>query len=48
LTFDRCTSRQIVERLDGSVRSIAIDPPAQRESGGTPPPFEQPARLPFS
>src|SRR6266545_2844753 len=41
LTFDRRSWRPIMERLDGSVRSIAIDLPAHGESRGTPPPFEQ-------
>lgn len=41
LTFDRRTWRPIIERLDGSVRSITIDLPAQGESGGTPAPFEE-------
>ena len=36
LTFDRDTWRPIVERLGGSVRSIAVDLPAHGESGGTP------------
>ncbi len=36
LTFDRRTWRPIVERLRGSVRSIAIDLPAHGESGGEP------------
>src|SRR3954462_13696996 len=36
LTFDRRTWRPIIERLDGSVRSIAIDLPAHGESGGAP------------
>jgi pimeloyl-ACP methyl ester carboxylesterase len=36
LTFDRRTWRPIVERLDGSVRSVAIDLPAHGESGGVP------------
>ncbi len=45
LTFDRRTWRPIIERLDGSVRSIAIDLPAQGQSGG-PASFKQvPARL---
>jgi pimeloyl-ACP methyl ester carboxylesterase len=41
LTFDRRTWRPIIERLDGSVRSIAIDLPAHGESGGAPAPLEQ-------
>jgi pimeloyl-ACP methyl ester carboxylesterase len=36
LTFDRRTWRPIVDRLDGAVRSIAIDLPAHGESGGSP------------
>jgi pimeloyl-ACP methyl ester carboxylesterase len=36
LTFDRRTWRPIVERLDGVVRTIAIDLPAHGESGGVP------------
>jgi pimeloyl-ACP methyl ester carboxylesterase len=36
LTFDRRTWRPIVDRLDGAVRSIAIDLPAHGESGGPP------------
>jgi pimeloyl-ACP methyl ester carboxylesterase len=36
LTFDRTTWRPIVERLGGSVRSIAVDLPAHGESGGAP------------
>lgn len=39
LTFDRRTWRPIVERLGGSVRSIAIDLPAHGESGGSPAPL---------
>jgi pimeloyl-ACP methyl ester carboxylesterase len=46
LTFDRRSWRPIIERLDGSVRSIAIDLPAHGESRGAPVPAEQvPARL---
>jgi pimeloyl-ACP methyl ester carboxylesterase len=41
LTFDRRTWRPIVERLDGSVRSIAIDLPAHGESGGAPAPLDE-------
>jgi pimeloyl-ACP methyl ester carboxylesterase len=41
LTFDRRTWRPIVERLGGSVRSIAIDLPAHGESGGAPAPLEE-------
>ena len=40
LTFDRRTWRPIVERLGGSVRSIAVDLPAHGESGGAPGPLE--------
>lgn len=40
LTFNRRTWRPIIERLGGSVRSIAIDLPAHGESGGTPAPFD--------
>jgi len=36
LTFDRRTWRPIIDRLGGSVRSIAIDLPAHGESGGAP------------
>src|SRR6188508_2667004 len=35
LTFDRRTWRPIIERLDGSVMTIAIDLPAHGDSGGT-------------
>ena len=46
LTFDRRYWRPIIERLGGSVRSIAVDLPAHGESRGTPVPVEQvPARL---
>jgi pimeloyl-ACP methyl ester carboxylesterase len=46
LTFDRRSWRPITDRLEGSVRSIAIDLPAHGESGGSVPPFEEvPARL---
>ena len=41
LTFDRRSWRPIVERLEGAVRSIAIDLPAHGESGGTPAPLEE-------
>src|SRR4051794_6971107 len=40
LTFDRRSWRPIVERLDGSVRSIAIDLPAHGDSPGVPAPLE--------
>jgi pimeloyl-ACP methyl ester carboxylesterase len=40
LTFDRRSWRPIVERLGGSVRSIAIDLPAHGDSGGAPGPLE--------
>ncbi len=36
LTFDRRTWGPIIERLDSSVRSIAIDLPAHGDSGGKP------------
>jgi len=36
LTFDRRTWRPIIDRLDGSVQSIAIDLPAHGDSGGKP------------
>lgn len=36
LTFDRRTWRPIIERLDGSVMTIAIDMPAHGDSGGAP------------
>jgi pimeloyl-ACP methyl ester carboxylesterase len=46
LTFDRRTWRPIIDRLEGSVRSIAIDLPAHGESRGAPTAFEEvPARL---
>ena len=45
LTFDRGTWRPIIERLDGSVWSIAIDLPAHGESGGTPGPLDEVAAL---
>ncbi len=41
LTFDRRSWRPVVERLGGSVRSIAVDLPAHGESGGAPAPLEQ-------
>ena len=41
MTFDRRTWRPIVDRLDGAVRSIAIDLPAHGESGGRPVRLEQ-------
>jgi pimeloyl-ACP methyl ester carboxylesterase len=41
LTFDRRTWRPIVDRLGGSVRSIAVDLPAQGESGGAPAPLDE-------
>src|SRR6476619_3070581 len=40
LTFDRRTWRPIVQRLRGSVRSIAVDLPAHGESDGPPVPLE--------
>lgn len=36
LTFDRSTWRPIIEELDGSVTSIAIDMPGHGDSGGEP------------
>jgi len=46
LTFDRRSWRPIIQRLGGSVRSIAIDLPAHGESPGPPVPVEQvPVRL---
>jgi pimeloyl-ACP methyl ester carboxylesterase len=46
LTFDRRSWRPIIERLGGSVRSIAIDLPAHGGSPGAPVPMEQvPHRL---
>ncbi|MFE9568820.1 alpha/beta fold hydrolase [Streptomyces sp. NPDC006692] len=36
LTFDRRTWRPIIEELDGSVTSVAIDLPAHGRSGGEP------------
>ena len=41
LTFDRRTWRPIIERLDGCVRSIAIDLPAHGDSGGAPAPLDE-------
>jgi pimeloyl-ACP methyl ester carboxylesterase len=41
LTFDRRSWRPIVERLGGSVRSIAIDLPAHGESRGVPKRLEE-------
>jgi pimeloyl-ACP methyl ester carboxylesterase len=40
LTFDRRTWRPVIDRLDGSVTSIAIDLPAHGDSGGEPAPLE--------
>src|SRR4051794_16830323 len=40
LTFDRRTWRPITDRLDGTVRSVAIDLPAHGDSGGAPAPPE--------
>jgi pimeloyl-ACP methyl ester carboxylesterase len=40
LTFDRRTWGPIIDRLDGSVTSIAIDLPAHGDSGGEPAPLE--------
>lgn len=36
LTFDRTTWRPVVERLRGSLRTIAVDLPAHGDSGGEP------------
>ena len=41
LTFDRRSWRPIIERFDGSIRSIAVDLPAHGESGGAPAPLEE-------
>lgn len=41
LTFDRRSWRPLLERLDGSVRSIAVDLPAHGQSRGAPAPLEQ-------
>ena len=41
LTFDRRTWRPIIERLDGRLRSIAIDLPAHGDSGGAPAPLDE-------
>jgi pimeloyl-ACP methyl ester carboxylesterase len=41
LTFDRRTWRPIIERLDGCLRSIAIDLPAHGDSGGAPAPLDE-------
>ena len=41
LTFDRRSWRPIIERLDGCVRSIAIDLPAHGDSGGAPAPLDE-------
>jgi pimeloyl-ACP methyl ester carboxylesterase len=43
LTFDRRTWRPIIEQLDGSVTSIAIDLPAHGGSGGEPASLESAA-----
>ena len=40
LTFDRRTWRPIIDQLDGSVTSIAIDLPAHGDSDGEPAPLE--------
>src|SRR6266536_3089020 len=40
LTFDRRTWRPIIDQLDSSVTSIAIDLPAHGDSGGEPAPVE--------
>lgn len=44
LTFDRRSWRPIVERLAGSVQSIAIDLPAHGDSGGMPAPVDDIAK----
>jgi len=44
LTFDRRTWRPIVERLDGSVMTVAIDMPAHGDSGGAPASLEDVTR----
>ncbi|PWI45049.1 alpha/beta hydrolase [Streptomyces sp. ICBB 8177] len=44
LTFDRRVWRPITQRLDGSIRSIAIDLPAHGDSGGEPTDLEGVAR----
>lgn len=41
LTFDRRTWQPIIDRLGGSVRSVAIDLPAHGASGGAPAPLDQ-------
>jgi pimeloyl-ACP methyl ester carboxylesterase len=41
LTFDRRNWRPIIERLDGGLRSIAIDLPAHGDSGGAPAPLDE-------
>jgi pimeloyl-ACP methyl ester carboxylesterase len=41
LTFDRRSWRPIVERLDGSVQSIAIDLPGHGQSRGAPAPLDE-------
>ena len=40
LTFDRRTWRPIIDQMDGSITSIAIDLPAHGDSGGGPAPPE--------
>ncbi len=40
LTFDRRTWRPIIDKLDGSITSIAIDLPAHGDSSGEPTPLE--------
>ena len=40
LTFDRRSWRPIIDRLDGGVRSIAIDLPSHGDSGGPPAPLD--------
>jgi pimeloyl-ACP methyl ester carboxylesterase len=40
LTFDRRSWRPIIERLDGAVRTLAVDLPAHGDSGGIPAPLD--------
>jgi len=40
LTFDRRTWRPVIDQLDGSVASIAVDLPAHGDSGGEPAPLQ--------
>ncbi|HEX9032744.1 MAG TPA: alpha/beta hydrolase [Streptosporangiaceae bacterium] len=41
LTFDRRMWRPVIDRLDGSVMTMAIDLPGHGESGGEPAPLEK-------